>query len=229
MSIKIDLKIFLFLLLFLITSQLEMYILLMIFACIHELSHLFVGMLLGFKTHELKITPVGLQVSFEIKCEEYNQKVRKGNILGIKKAIIATAGPMMNFFVVVLLLTLGTFNKINLEHIIYQDIIYANVLIGLFNLIPIYPLDGGRILNEALHIFLGLKKSYKYTHIISKVVVILLTVVASIAILYLQNISVVIILGYLWGIVISENRAYKTREELEKIDFKLKETAKDFA
>ena len=221
MSIKIDLKIFLFLLLFLITSQLEMYLLLMIFACIHELSHLLVGIILGFKAQEIKITPVGLQVSFEIKCEEYNKKVRKGNILSLKKALIASAGPVINFLIASILLILGAVNKINLNNVIFQNAIYANILIGLFNLIPIYPLDGGRILNEILHIFVGLKKSHKYTHIISKTVIILLTTVSSIAILYLQNISLIIIIGYLWGLVIKENRIYQTRKEIEKIESKI--------
>ena len=221
MSIKIDLKIFLFLLLFLITSQLEMYLLLMIFACIHELSHLFVGIILGFKAQEIKITPVGLQVSFEIKCEEYNEKIRKGNILSLKKALIASAGPAINFAIALVLLTLGSFNKIDLNNLIYQNAIYANILIGLFNLIPIYPLDGGRILNEILHICIGLRKSQKYTHYISKTVIVLLTVIGSIAILYLQNISVIIILAYLWGLVIRENKVYQTRKEIEKIEYEM--------
>ncbi len=42
MSIKIDLKIFLFVILFWLTSQIEIYAILMIFALIHELGHLFV-------------------------------------------------------------------------------------------------------------------------------------------------------------------------------------------
>lgn len=222
MSIKLDLKIFLFLLLFLITSQLEMYLLLMIFACIHELSHLALGIFLGFKPHELKITPVGLQVSFEIKCDEYNQKVKKGNVLGIKKAIIASAGPIMNFLIVSVIVILSMFNKINIQNSIYTNIVFANTLIGLFNLIPIYPLDGGRILNEILHIYIGLKESYKYTHIISTVTIILITVAASIAILYLQNISIVIIIVYLWGLVIREDRVYQARKEVEKIEMELR-------
>ncbi len=40
MSIKIDLKIFLFVILFWLTSQIELYAVLMIFALIHELGHL---------------------------------------------------------------------------------------------------------------------------------------------------------------------------------------------
>ena len=42
MSIKIDLKIFLFIILFWLTSQIKIYAVLMIFALIHELGHLLV-------------------------------------------------------------------------------------------------------------------------------------------------------------------------------------------
>ena len=40
MSIKVDLKIFIFLLLFLITNQSAIYLLLLAFAIIHEIGHL---------------------------------------------------------------------------------------------------------------------------------------------------------------------------------------------
>jgi len=136
MSIKLDLKIFLFFLLFLITSQINIYILLMTFACIHEIAHLLIGIVLGFIPQELKITPVGFQVGFKVKCEEYNKKIIKGNVLGIKKAIIALAGPITNFLIAVLIVTLQRTNIIDLGNNLYQNIIYANLLIGLFNIGP---------------------------------------------------------------------------------------------
>ena len=72
MSIKIDLKIFLFFLLFLLTSQIEIYIILMIFAIIHELGHLLAGFILKFKAEEIKVTPVGLQIKFKLKFSQIN-------------------------------------------------------------------------------------------------------------------------------------------------------------
>ena len=41
-------------------------------------------------------------------------------------------------------------------------IIYANILLIIFNLMPIYPLDGGRILKGILYVLFGKKKAEKY-------------------------------------------------------------------
>lgn len=216
MSIKIDLKILLFLLLFCLTSQIDIYILLMIFALIHELGHLFAGLILGFKAQEISITPVGMKIEFTAKCEEYNKKIFKGHTLAIRRAIIALAGPVTNFLIIALTIIItNVFPELrqvqlfNIGNINYQTIIYSNLLIGIFNLIPIYPLDGGRVIKEILHITVGLKKSYTYTHMLSKITIIMLTALASVLILYIHNISIIIILAYLWVLMILEHRGYK--------------------
>ena len=48
MSIKIDLKIFLFALIYIITKQIKIFAIFMLFAFVHVLVHLIIGMLLGF-------------------------------------------------------------------------------------------------------------------------------------------------------------------------------------
>ena len=217
MRLKIDLKIFLFLFLFLLTSQIEMYIILMIFAIIHELGHLVAGLILKFKPEEVKLTPVGLQIRFKIDSREYNEKIKEARSLNIKKAIIALAGPLTNLIIAVVTIIIGYFNANIQNTYIYQIIIYANFLIAMFNLIPIYPMDGGRVLKELLKIFIGSKKAYKITYIVSKTILILLTAVASILILYIHNIAIVIILAYLWYLEVIEIRRYNRRKNIEKI------------
>lgn len=216
MSIKIDLKIFLFLFLFLITSQVEMYIILMIFAIIHELGHLIAGLILKFKPEEIKLTPVGLQIKFKV-YKENSEKIKEARVLNIKKAIISLAGPLTNLIIAIILIIIGKFN-INIQtKYIYQIIIYANLLIAMFNLIPIYPMDGGRFLNELLKIAIGNKKAYKITYIVSKTILILLTAFSSILILYIHNIALVIILAYLWYLEVIEIRRYNRRKNIEAI------------
>ena len=65
--------------------------------------------------------------------------------------IVAAAGPAMNFalaWIGALFLHLGPFVADGARDIVYQFIeffIIANLVLGLFNLLPIPPLDGGRI------------------------------------------------------------------------------------
>ena len=217
MSIKVDLKIFLFLFLFLLTSQLEIYIVLMIFAILHELGHLIAGIILKFEPEEICITPVGLRLSFKIEPEEYNKNDKNTRPINLKKAIIAISGPFTNLVISTMAIMFAKFNANFSNMYIYHLIVYSNLVIAMFNLIPIYPMDGGRFINEVLKIAFGNKKAYKITYIFSKTILIILTAISSIAILYLQNIAILIIIAYLWYLEVLEIRKYNRRKNIEKI------------
>lgn len=58
MRIKIDLKIFIFILLFMFTKQSTVYLLLLTFAILHELGHFVIGLCLGLKMQTMKIMPM---------------------------------------------------------------------------------------------------------------------------------------------------------------------------
>ena len=66
MQIKINLQIFVFAMVFILTGQIEIYAIIMFFALIHELFHMLSGILLGLKPKSLEIMPFGLSVVFEI-------------------------------------------------------------------------------------------------------------------------------------------------------------------
>ena len=204
MKIKLNLNIFLFLILFLITNQIEIYTLVMIFALIHEFAHLICGILLGFKADTLKIMPFGFSIEFKINVQDYNKKIMNSNILSVKKILVALAGPLINLFIVII----GIFLNINI------NIIYANFLILIFNLLPIYPLDGGRILINSFKILYGNRKANKYTNTIRNISIILLTIFCSILILFVHNISILLILVFLWYMTIKENLKYNTYNKI---------------
>ena len=215
MSIKIDLKIFLFVLIFLITRQIEIYALLMLFALIHEFGHFFMGLAMGFKPEALAIIPTGFSISFKTKCENYNVKIKNGNLLSIKQIIIALAGPMINILIIFILVIYNLItNQTTIFNISLESMIYANILIFIFNMLPIYPLDGGRILKEITYIFLGLKSSYILTNQFSNIITIILTALSSIYILIYKNIAIVFIITYLWIILIRENRIFSKKMNL---------------
>ena len=210
MRIRIDLKIFIFAIIFLFTHQIKIYSLLMFFALIHELGHLFTGLLLKFKPSKLEIMIYGISIEFEIKCSDYNVKIKRGNLLSIKKLVIAIAGPLTNL-IIIILFWIFDINFLGIER---EIVIYCNMLLGIFNLIPIYPLDGGRILKEILHINAGLEKSYKYSNLLSKIIIYFLTFITSFLILYLKNIALIIVLMYLWYLVVNEDKKYQRRKKI---------------
>ena len=210
MRFRIDLKIFIFLILFYFTKQIESYAFIMIFALIHELGHLITGILLGMKPEKLEIMPFGVSIGFKIHPKEYNKKVKKANMLEVKKIIVAMAGPITNFIIILITCNL------NLEIEKRLVIVYTNFLIMIFNLLPIYPLDGGRIIKGIIYINWGKRNSEKYINNISTITVIIFTAISSILILYIQNISIFLIDIYLWYLIIKENIKYKRREDIYK-------------
>lgn len=208
MRFRIDLKIFVFLILFYFTKQIETYAMIMIFAIIHEIGHLIAGVLLGMKPEKIEIMPYGIGISFKLTSKDYNRKIKCGNLLDLKKVIVAIAGPITNLLIIIVCYNM------KLELYTKLAIIYSNILLIVFNLLPIYPLDGGRILKGGLCIILGRYKSEKYINIISFIVIILLTMIASIFIYVAKNITIFFIIIFLWGLYIKQDLIYRRKNKI---------------
>ena len=192
MRIRIDLKISIFIILFYLTKQLEIYLIIMLFAFLHELGHLITGIILKMKLEKFEVLPYGFCITFKNEIGNKNKKIEEVNISELKKVIVALAGPCVSFIIAIIYMKIEPyyFNK--------TDIIYSNTLIALFNLMPIYPLDGGRIIKGILHIKFGDVKSQLITYKISYYIMILLTAIASIAVYYYKNIAIFLICIILW-------------------------------
>ena len=197
MKIRINIQIFIMIGILILTRQIEIYAWLMLFALIHELAHTFAGILLKLKPKTLEIEPFGIGIIFE----SY-QNTEKNKI------IIALAGPTMNLLLAII------FSFVNIKA--RELIVNANLLLSIFNMIPIYPLDGGRIIKEILQIKFGLQKSRDYINKISNITVVILTAISSIVILYIHNIAILIVITYLWYLVVMENKKYKLQKNTIK-------------
>lgn len=183
MRIRIDLKILIFLIIFYFTHQLSNYLIIMFFCLIHELGHIIVGLILKAKLEKIEIMPFGLRASFNTDFDDNK----------IKEIFITLAGPITSLALAILCTQ--------------QQAIYSNILILIFNLIPIYPLDGGRIIKGILHIKLGIVKADNLSDKISYITMIIVTVISSVAIYYYQNVAIFMICIFLWFIVLQEKNA----------------------
>lgn len=196
MKIKLDIKIFLIILVYILTKNIKVFALSFIFIFIHELGHILAGISLGLKITKIHITILG----FSIEFENYGKERR------INRIIIDCAGPVINLIITIMAIILGI-----------PELFYINVVLLFINLLPIFPLDGGRILKTVLLYKYSYKETMKKIEKISINTMILLTFVSSIAVLYFKNISFFLITIYFWYLILKENKKNKIVQKAFKV------------
>ncbi len=126
----------------------------LIFLCIllHEFGHVFAARRYGVKTRDVTLWPFGGISSMERMPDKPGEEL-----------IVAVAGPAVNVVIAaVLLLWLGPrFDLANLTTIedpavsLAVKVAAANIILVVFNLIPAFPMDGGRVLRAILAMRMG--------------------------------------------------------------------------
>lgn len=211
MRIRIDLKILIFFALFYLTNQIDIYLIIMVFCIAHELGHMIMGLILKMKPERLEIIPCGLAISFKTNPDDLNFKIKNGNLLEVKKIFVAITGPVVSLILAILYVYFDPF------FITKQDVIYSNILILIFNLMPLYPLDGGRIIKGILHIEYGNKQAKCIINKISNITMVVLTIISSIAVYYYKNIAIFLICIFLWIITLQENKHFRSNMRMYEI------------
>jgi len=105
---------------------------------IHELGHVVVSKSFGWRVTEVQILPFGGVA----KVEE------SGNVPAWEELWVALAGPLQNVWMAVFAYGMAQFGWQQSAWWLY--FMYANLFIGGFNLLPILPLDGGKMLVSLL-------------------------------------------------------------------------------
>ena len=197
MKLRIDLKIIVVILIFLFTGQLKTYCIIMFFCFLHELGHIITAKLFKMQIEKIEILPCGFSSSFLCNIDNVSE-IFKG--FSLQELIVAMAGPIVN---IILALSFKFIDNFQFSIVTKQELIYSNVLILMFNLLPLYPLDGGRILKNILNIKLRDNNTENILNKVSYATIILLTIASSVAVYYFKNIAIFLACIFLWNIILS--------------------------
>ncbi|WP_373496315.1 site-2 protease family protein [Aquiflexum sp.] len=130
-----------------------------LFFCVvlHEFGHSLAAQKYGIQTKDIVLYPIGGIARLEKLPEDPKQELW-----------VAIAGPLVNigiFFILSAILIITGFDLENLEEIkinpntIVLYLASANLILALFNLLPAFPMDGGRVLRAFLAIRLPRAKA----------------------------------------------------------------------
>ncbi|TCO79975.1 M50 family metallopeptidase [Marinisporobacter balticus] len=124
---------------------------------LHEGAHVFTAKLLGYNIDNIEIFPFGGVARIEETIATNPQH----------EIMIAVSGPILNLIIVFMSYYLMGIFLFSSEQFIF--FVHVNLVIGIFNLFPIVPLDGGRIVRAYLAYFWGFKRGTKIVVILSKI------------------------------------------------------------
>lgn len=122
---------------------------------VHEIGHVIVARGFGWQVREVKLLPFGGVAEIE----------EAGSMPTGQDALVAIAGPLQNLWMGLAAWGCGQLGWWDPGWAEY--VWKANMMIGLFNLLPIYPLDGGKLLQAAFSYSLNYFTMMKWTARIS--------------------------------------------------------------
>jgi Zn-dependent protease len=126
---------------------------LLLFACVvlHEFGHIAAARRYGIATPEVTLLPIGGVASLQRLPSDPKQEL-----------VVALAGPAVNLVIgLVLIALVGSIHRDELMQIddpnlsLVGRLAIANIFLAVFNLIPAFPMDGGRVLHALVAMRVG--------------------------------------------------------------------------
>ncbi len=183
--------------------------LLVFFTCVvlHELGHSFTAMRFGVGVRRILLMPIGGMAEFDRIPREPSREL-----------LITIAGPAVNF-VIAGLLSLwvgvpagwpaGEYDFPANATGFAQLVLHWNLLMGLFNLVPVFPMDGGRIFRAMLALRLPYLRATFIAAAIGKVLAVIAVVIA---IVLMSELLIAALFMFIFFAGEMEYRALKRRE-----------------
>lgn len=166
------------------------FLILVLLIVVHELGHFFSAIFFKIDVDKIYIYPFGGISKFNISLNESL----------LKEFIILIMGPLFQMIFFLIIINIDYFNN-------YISLISVyNYTILFFNLLPIYPLDGGKLLNIIMSLYFSFKQSFIFSIYISYFIIILISIFFVCTNL---SINIIVIVSFLIYKVRSESRREK--------------------
>jgi Zn-dependent protease len=163
----------------------------------HELGHALTARAFGIGTSEILLLPIGGVAKIE-------QEPRSGR----QEVVIAGAGPLVSLCLAGLAaLPTLLVGPVGVLHGVGSMLMWSNLMLGLFNLLPAFPLDGGRILRGALRERRGMVAATRIAASIGR----WLALPMALAGVVWGSVSLVVIAAFVWLAGRSEQRLVEAR------------------
>ena len=148
--LKISIPFYITFLIFMSIGKFKLFITLTLFTLFHEFGHIIMGLIFKYKIEKIIILPLGCLTIFNKRIND--------NIF--KNLLLTIMGPI---FQIILFLFI-------------KDEVYIkyNLIILIFNLLPIYPLDGSKILLNIIYLIMPFINANKFSLLISIIFLVLL-------------------------------------------------------
>ena len=147
-SLRIHPATYIFILILVLTGFWTVIVPYLLSVVLHELGHAVVAKKLGYKLNKIYLLPYGACLSFDEFAFEPTDEIK-----------IALAGPTTNIFLIIVCLCLWWLFPSC--YIWTYSFVVSNFSIAIFNLLPAFPLDGGRVLVGFMSIKNKRKRAYK--------------------------------------------------------------------
>lgn len=148
---------------------------LLVFLCVllHEFGHAFAAKAFGIRTVDITLLPIGGVARMERMPEKPAQEL-----------LVAIAGPLVNVVIAAaLLFVLAVTGNLDFGEMLDPTrfnalwaLLYTNVMMVVFNLIPAFPLDGGRVLRALLATKLSYERATQVAATVGQALALLMAV-----------------------------------------------------
>ncbi|HVZ64950.1 MAG TPA: site-2 protease family protein [Lacunisphaera sp.] len=181
------------------------------FVCVvlHELGHSLTARRFGVRVPRILLLPIG-------GMAEFDHIPRKP----AAELLITVAGPAVNFALALALLGVvwrGLFGGAAISEYsvmgLLDELWFWNLVMGIFNLLPVFPMDGGRILRALLAFRLPYLRATWWAAVVSKILAPLL---ACVAFFYLHQMMLGILFLFILFVGDAEYRQTLRREQEER-------------